>query len=172
MSHKTLKLVFLTLIIVGIIAGTVFAYARFLRDDGGTKYQAEKFQPMHNWELVYKETTHKSMFNKEVVPETTLAYIDQDTNATRDAFASYVDDLAGFALSQSEPDPSLAQFYYCETEDLAPDDLECSAEFKKDTSEGMFHYRINVYFPENEGSEVWVSISPTSHVGKMQGPGL
>lgn len=170
--NKHIRRLLTVLAIIGVIVGAFFGYRVLLCDDGGTKKQAEQFQPMENWELVYSETVRKTPFKKDIVPETSLAYTDSNTNATRDNFAEFVDNLAGFELSKAESDPILSQFYYCATENLQPNDLECSAEFKKETDEGNFHYRLNVYFPDDKGSEVWVTISPTSHVGKIQGPGL
>lgn len=170
--NKHVRRLLVVISIIAVIVGLFFGYRVFLCDDGGTKQQAKQFQPMKNWNLVYKETIYKTPFDKDIVPETSLAFTDNDTNATRDNFAKFVDDLAGFELSKAESDPSISQFYYCAIENLQPNDLECSAEFKKETDDGNFHYRINVYFPEDKDSEVWVAISPTSHVGKMQGPGL
>lgn len=170
--NKHIRRLLTVLAIIGVIVGAFFSYRVILCDDGGTKKQAKQFQPMENWELVYSETVRKTPFKKDIVPETSLAYTDNNTNATRDNFAEFVDNLAGFELTKAESDPTLSQFYYCATENLQPNDLECSAEFKKETDEGNFHYRLNVYFPEDKGSEVWVTISPTSHVGKIQGPGL
>lgn len=170
--NKHLRRVLIVFVIAAALVGLFLGYRVFLCDDGGTKKQAEQFQPMDNWELVYKETTYKTPFNKDTVPETAYAYTDSDTNATRNNFASFVDAMAGFELSKTKPDKDLAQFYYCATENLQPDDLECSAEFKKKTDNGDFHYRLNVYFPEDKGSEVWVTVSPTDHIGKIQGPGL
>ena len=131
--NKHLRRVLIVFAIVAVLVGLFLGYRAFLCDDGGTKKQAEQFQSMDNWELVYKETTYKTPFNRDIVPETVYAYADSDTNATRDNFAGFVDKMAGFELSKSESDKDLAQFYYCETESLQPDDLECSAEFKKKT---------------------------------------
>lgn len=162
-------------VVFAVVAGLVLAYGLyryFLLDDGGTKEQAESFSPMPNWELVHTETDHKTPMKRDKIPETSLAYIDHDTNATRDNFAAFVDELAGANISEKPSDPSMSQFFYCATENVQPDDLDCSAEFKKKTENGAFHYRINVYYPEDKNSEIWVTISPTTHVGKVQGPGL
>lgn len=162
-------------IVFAVVVGLVLAcglYRHFLFDDGGTKKQAESFSPMTNWELVHTETDHKTPMNRDKTPETSLAYIDHDTNATRDNFAAFVDELAGANISEKPSDPSMSQFFYCATENVQPDDLDCSAEFKKKTENGAFHYRINVYYPEDKNSEIWVTISPTEHIGKVQGPGL
>ena len=166
---RNVSVVFTVAAVLVLICGL---YRYFLFDDGGTKKQAEAFSPMSNWELVHTETEHKTPLNRDRIPETSLAYIDHDTNATRDNFASFVNELAEFNISERPSDPSMSQFFYCATENVQPDDLDCSAEFKKETENGAFHYRINVYYPEDKDSEIWVTISPTEHIGKVQGPGL
>ena len=117
--NKHLRRALIVFTIVTVLVGMFLGYRAFLCDDGGTKKQAEQFLPMDNWELVYKETTYKTPFNKNTVPETAYAYTDSNTNATRNNFARFVDKMAGFELSKSEPDKDCLLYTSDAADDIA-----------------------------------------------------